>query len=105
MLPVTERELRDTFINASRKEIRSLTLPEGFEAIDWDRLDYFGWQDPKIARRAYVVVPTLEGTLRGILFRRADATPRGRAQCAWCADVTLLNEVVLYTAKRSAPAG
>ncbi|WP_311199497.1 FBP domain-containing protein [Pseudoclavibacter albus] len=75
---MTEREIRDTFINASRKEIRSLTLPAGFEAIDWDRLDYFGWQDPKVARRAYVVVPTLEGTLRAILFRRADATPRGR---------------------------
>lgn len=52
MLPLTEREIRDTFINASRKEIRSLTLPAGFEAIDWDRLDYFGWQDPKVARRA-----------------------------------------------------
>ena len=43
--------------------------------------------------------------ITGILLQRADAKPNARAQCSWCRDVTLPNDVVLYVAKRSGPAG
>lgn len=105
MLPISEKTLRATFVNASRKEVGDLSLPVGFDAIDWDRLDYLGWRDPKIGRRAYVVVPTLDSDLIGILLRRAEASPRSRAQCSWCQDVKLPNDVVFYSAKRSGKAG
>ncbi|MBT2502089.1 FBP domain-containing protein [Curtobacterium sp. ISL-83] len=105
MLPITEKTLRTSFVNASRKEIGDLTLPGGFDTIDWDGLDYLGWRDPKTARRGYAVVPTLDGDLIGILFRQAEASPRSRAQCSWCQDVKLPNDVVFWSAKRSGPAG
>ena len=104
MLPLTEKAIRESFVNASRKEVSDLTLPEGFGDIDWDRLDYLGWRDRKIARRAYVVVPNADGIM-GILLKRAEATPRARAQCSWCQDVQLPNDVVFYAAKRSGQAG
>ncbi len=104
MRPLTEKAIRESFVNASRKEVSDLTLPEGFGDIDWDRLDYLGWRDRKIARRAYVVVPSADGIV-GILLKRAEATPRARAQCSWCQDVQLPNDVVLYAAKRSGQAG
>lgn len=105
MLPITEKTLRASFVNASRKEVSDLTLPAGFETLDWDRLDYLGWRDPKIGRRAYAVVPSLDGELIGILLQQSTASPRSRAQCAWCNDVTLPNSVVFYSAKRSGKAG
>ncbi|MBF4594037.1 FBP domain-containing protein [Curtobacterium flaccumfaciens] len=105
MLPIVEKTLRTSFVNASRKEVSDLTLPAGFETLDWDALDYLGWRDPKIGRRAYAVVPTLDGDLIGILFRQAEAAPRSRAQCSWCQDVKLPNDVAFYSAKRSGPAG
>lgn len=105
MLPISEAQLRTSFINASRRELAELNLSADFETIDWDRLDYLGWRDPQIGRRAYAVVPSLDGELIGILFRQAEASPRSRAQCSWCQDVKLPNEVVLYSAKRSGPAG
>ena len=105
MLPITEKSLRASFVNASRKEVGDLSLPSDFETIDWDQLDYLGWRDPKIGRRAYVVVPSLDGDLIGILLRQADASPRSRAQCSWCQDVKLPNDVVLFTARRSGKAG
>ncbi|MFS0728691.1 FBP domain-containing protein [Curtobacterium sp. 1P10AnD] len=105
MLPISEKTIRTSFVNASRKETADITLPEGFETIDWDAHDYLGWRDPKIGRRAYAVVPTLEGELVGILFRQAEASPRNRAQCSWCQDVKLPNDVVFYSAKRSGKAG
>ncbi|WP_426725804.1 FBP domain-containing protein [Curtobacterium flaccumfaciens] len=105
MLPIVEKTLRTSFVNASRKEVADLTLPADFETLDWDALDYLGWRDPKIGRRAYAVVPTLDGDLIGILFRQAEASPRSRAQCSWCQDVKLPNDVAFYSAKRSGPAG
>lgn len=105
MLPISDKTVRTTFVNASRKETTDITLPAGFDTLDWDALDYLGWRDPKIGRRAYAVVPTLDGDLVGILFRQAEASPRSRAQCSWCQDVKLPNDVVFWSAKRSGPAG
>jgi hypothetical protein len=105
MLPITEKALRASFVNGSRKEVSDITLPADFGTIDWNLLDYLGWRDPKLARRAYAVIPSLDGDFIGILFRQADASPRSRAQCSWCNDVKLPNDVVLYSARRSGQAG
>lgn len=50
-------------------------------------------------------MPSLDGDPIGILLRQAEASPRSRAQCSWCTDVTLPNDVVLFTARRSGAAG
>jgi hypothetical protein len=41
----------------------------------------------------------------GILLQQAEGRARNRAQCSWCEDVLLPNDVVLFTAKRSGAAG
>jgi len=108
MLPLTDTSLRASFVNTSRKELSDLTLPAGFDRLDWDGIDYLGWRDPKLARRAYVVAPgdgDPDGDPVGVLLRQAEATPRRRAQCSWCEDVTLPNPVVFYSARRAGPAG
>ncbi len=104
MLAVTESTIRDSFVNASKKEVSDLTLPENFETLDFEKLDYFGWRDRKIARRAYIAVETDSG-LVCVMLKQAEASPRSRAQCSWCQDVTLPNDVVFYTARRSGAAG
>jgi hypothetical protein len=104
MLPLDEGAVRASFRNASRSQVADLTLPPGFPDLDWDALDLLGWRDPKLAKRAYVVVPTDDGPL-GVLLRQAEARPRSRAQCSWCQDVRLPNDVVLYSAKRAGAAG
>jgi hypothetical protein len=104
MLPLTEQQIRDSFINASRKEVSDLMLPLDFETIAWDRLDYFGWRDRKASRRAYIVV-WLDDSPVGILLQQANTMPRSRAQCSWCQDINLTNEVVFYGTKRAGDAG
>jgi hypothetical protein len=104
MISLDEKTIRASFVNASRKEISDLTLPAEFAELDWDRLDYLGWIDPKMAKRAYIVVPLPDGPV-GIVLRQADAAPRSRAQCSWCQDVHLPNDVVLYSARRVGAAG
>jgi hypothetical protein len=104
MRPLDEREIRASFINASRKEVSSLSLPSGFAEIDFDRLDYLGWSDQKFARRAYVVTE-VDGVLTGVLLQRAEQRVLSRAQCSWCDDVTLRNDVQFFSARKAGSAG
>ncbi|KIP51675.1 FBP domain-containing protein [Leucobacter komagatae] len=108
MLPLTDPFIRSSFINASRREVKEMKLPAGFEDLadtDWDDLDFLGWRDPKFARRAYVVLPQLFGDPVGVTLVQAEASPRARAMCNWCQDVRLPNEVVFWSAKRAGDAG
>jgi len=104
MLSLSEKDIRASFVNASRKEITDLNLPAELAETDWQSLDYLGWRDRKIARRAYVVVP-VDGQPVGILLRQAEAGTRSRAQCSWCHDVTLPNPVAFFGAKRAGASG
>jgi hypothetical protein len=104
MFSLNDTTIRDSFVNASRKELSDLTLPADFSEIDWQKVDYFGWNDPKRPRRAYVVVPVGEVAV-GVLLRRADAKSASRAQCSWCQDVQLPNDVVFFSARRAGAAG
>lgn len=108
MQPLTESFIRSSFINASRKEVKDMTLSDDFETLidtQWLDLDFFGWRDPKFARRAYVLLPRLEGDPVGIVLKQAEASPRSRAMCNWCQDVRLPNDVVFWSAKRVGDAG
>ncbi|MGW8483168.1 FBP domain-containing protein [Microbacterium sp. NPDC055903] len=104
MRPIDERAVRASFLNASRKETATLTLPPGFGDIDFDRLDYLGWTDPKLPRRAYVVAVVDDAPV-GVLLQRAEQRVQMRAQCSWCDDVTLRNDVQFYAARRAGAAG
>jgi len=104
VISLDEKTIRESFVNASRKEVSDLTLPADLDATEWDRLDYLGWRDPKVAKRSYIVVPSDDGPV-GIVLKQAEASPRSRAQCSWCQDIRLPNDVVLYSARRVGSAG
>lgn len=104
MTPLSDAQIRASFINATRSERKNLTLPDDFDSLAWDRIDFLGWRDKKFPTLGYVIVE-LDGMPTGILLRQADGATRSRPQCSWCADVTLPNDVVLFTAKRAGDAG
>ncbi|MCT9820953.1 FBP domain-containing protein [Microbacterium sp. W1N] len=104
MRPFSEADIRASFLNASLRERKAALLPDDLDETAWESLDYLGWHDRKLAQVAYVTVD-LDGAPASLMLRRADAKPRGRAQCSWCADITLPNDVVMYIAKRAGEAG
>ncbi|MFC8922176.1 FBP domain-containing protein [Cellulosimicrobium sp. NPDC057127] len=106
MNPLTEKQIRASFVNASRREAAQATLPD-LDALDWERLDYLGWRDRKAPLSAYAVVP-LDGEPVGVLLRSTDAKSGGRrrrALCAWCEDVVVTDDVSLYVARRAGASG
>ncbi|GGM11066.1 FBP domain-containing protein [Promicromonospora citrea] len=106
MNPLTEKQIRASFVNASKREAAQATLPDLSE-IDWEQLDYLGWHDRKAPLSSYVVLE-LDGTPTGVLLRSSDAkTGRARSKgvCAWCEDVVVTDEVSLYVARRAGAKG
>lgn len=101
---MTEQQIRSSFLNASQRERNNLNLPENFESLNWENHDFIGWRDRKYPAVGYVIA-WVDGEAAGILFRRAEGRIRSRAQCSWCQDVTLPNDVVYFNAKRPGAAG
>lgn len=104
MLPLTENLIRSSFINASLRERKALTLPANFDTITWENIDFLGWRDPKLPQVGYII-SVVEDLRVGIMLRKADGKIRNRAQCSWCEDVNLPNDVVFFNAKAGGQAG
>lgn len=104
MNPLTDKLIRASFVNCSRREAADVTLPVLAEQ-PWERLDYLGWIDRKAPLRSYVVL-TVDDTLVGIALRAPEpGGARRHAICAWCEDVYTKNDSSLYVARRSGAAG
>ena len=103
MLPLTEQQLRSSFVNASQRERKELTLPD-LGSLRWEELDYLGWRDRRNPNLGYVVAEA-GGEFVGVLLRTAEGGVRSRPQCSWCDDVHLPNDVVFFIAKRAGAAG
>ena len=105
MTPLTDAQIRASFINATRREVSNANLPD-LDALRWDRLDYLGWRDRKAPLVAYVVIE-LDGEPTGIMLRAADRSghPHRKAMCAWCEDVVETDDVGLFTARRGGAPG
>lgn len=100
----TRAQILAAFRGATRSEVKKVTFAENFDTVEFVALDYYGWVDPKIPRRAYLLLDRLDGPI-ALLLNRAAVTPRGRTMCTWCNDVNLTDEAVLYTTRRAGSAG
>lgn len=104
MKPLTEAQIRASFVNASRREAAVATLPD-LSDPGWDRLDYLGWRDRKAPLSAYVVLEIADEAV-GVLLRAGDVRrSRRSAVCAWCEDVVVTDDVSLYVARRAGAPG
>jgi len=103
MHALTAERIRASFVNVSVRERKAIPLPD-LDAVEWDKLDYLGWRDPKQPFAGFVVAE-VDGEPVGALLRQADRAPGTRAQCSWCEDVRLPAPVVFFSAKRAGEAG
>ncbi|MGW9629537.1 FBP domain-containing protein [Agromyces sp. NPDC055520] len=110
MQTLDEHEVRSLFGNANAAELEQLALPVGFFVTEWAPLDAFGWRDPRIPARGYLVTE-LEGLPVGIVLRAAGRTGsrpgahHRAAICNLCHTQQPGDQVELFTARRAGPAG
>ncbi|CAM3415278.1 FBP domain-containing protein [Isoptericola cucumis] len=104
MNPLTEKQLRDSLVNATRSERQRMIVPD-LDEVPWDSLEYLGWRDRKQPLSAYVVM-WIDDVPVGMLLRATERTgPRRAVMCAWCEDVVETSDVQLYVARRAGAAG
>ncbi|MFR9751807.1 FBP domain-containing protein [Nocardia sp. 004] len=103
MEPVTERDIRSSFVNCSKGEAKRLSVPKNLNERPWDDLDFLGWSDPSLPGRSYLVVPQ-EERLIGVVLRYATGGT-GRTQlCSICL-TTHIGGVSLMTAHKAGESG
>ncbi|MFG2754878.1 FBP domain-containing protein [Streptomyces xanthophaeus] len=68
MEPLTEKQIRSSFVNCTKGEASRLRLPLDFAELPWEDLDFLGWVDPGAPLKAHLVLPAAEGPL-GISLR------------------------------------
>ncbi|GAA2009861.1 FBP domain-containing protein [Microbacterium ulmi] len=105
MRPLTEDDVRASFVNAGDDDVRLVALPADFMLTDWDHLDFLAWRDPRSRGRAYLIAE-VGGRATGIVLRAAEGTSRARsAMCNLCHTMQPADQVALFTARKAGIAG
>ncbi|MEV5737056.1 FBP domain-containing protein [Streptomyces sp. NPDC003280] len=106
MRPLTEQDIRSSFINCSKGEAKRLAVPRDLGERPWDDLDFLGWRDPGAPDRSYLVAEGEDGPV-GVALR-FPASRRGflhRSLCSVCLTTHPGGGVSLMTARKAGPAG
>ena len=105
MRPLTEEELRASFVNAAPDELRVIEVPLSARTTDWYHFDFLAWRDPEFRGRGSLVAE-VDGEPRGVVLRASDSSSRSRAaMCNLCHTMQPGNQVSLFTARRAGDAG
>ncbi|MGH4030428.1 FBP domain-containing protein [Actinomycetota bacterium Odt1-20B] len=106
MRPLTEQDIRTSFINCSKGEAKRLAVPRDLDRFPWEDLDFLGWRDPGAPDRSYLVTAH-EGRLAGVTLR-FPSRQRGfqhRSMCSLCLTTHPGSGVSLMTARKAGAAG
>ncbi|MFF3438411.1 FBP domain-containing protein [Streptosporangium sp. NPDC002721] len=102
MRPLAEHEIRASFVNCTKGEVKRLAAPRDLDALPWEDLDFLGWRDPASPGRAYLVAEYGD-RLVGVALRRATpgAGHMRRSMCSLCLTTHTGDGVSLMTARRT----
>ncbi|MEU3027382.1 FBP domain-containing protein [Streptomyces incarnatus] len=106
MKPLTEQDIRSSFVNCSKGEAKRLAVPRDLEERPWEDLDFLGWRDPGAPDRSYLVTER-EGRPAGVALR-FPSSQRGflhRSMCSLCLTTHRGGGVSLMTARKAGTAG
>jgi hypothetical protein len=103
--PLTEADIRSSFVNATPDELEQLPIP-GLHEMLWDEREFLGWRDPQAARRGYIV-SWIDDRPVGIIVRSAGGSLRAgiAAMCSFCHSPQPATQVRLFSAPRAGEAG
>jgi hypothetical protein len=108
MEPLTDAELRASFVNCTKGEAGRINLPRDPAALPWADLDFVGWRDPGAPDRGYLVAPVPGGRPVGLTLRAAPGARRNLMRsslCGLCLTGHAGGGVDLLAAPLAGPAG
>lgn len=104
---VTEKQLRASFVNATKGEAARIALPRDLDQQPWGEPGFLAWVDPRSPLSGYLVVATPATGVVGVQVRRAGGGPATRRarMCALCTTTQGGGGVSLMVAPRAGKAG
>jgi hypothetical protein len=105
MKPITETQIRESFVNANPADLERLTLP-GLHEVLWNEREFLGWRDAGAPQRGYIV-HWVDDAVVGIVVRATDAGLRAGipAMCALCHTQQPSPQVRMFSAQRAGEPG
>lgn len=107
MIPVSEKELRESFVNCSKGEAARVNLPVEPARLPWEDLDFLGWRDPKAPDRGYLVAEYRD-RLIGVAMRVPTGVRRSLVKttvCSICITAHPGSGVSLFAAAKAGASG
>ncbi|MFD5100984.1 FBP domain-containing protein [Streptomyces albidochromogenes] len=83
MDPLTDQQIRSSFVNCTKGEAARLRLPLDFAELPWKDLDFIGWVDPGAPLRAHLVLPRADGPV-GISLRVPSVSRTSAVKSSLC---------------------
>lgn len=104
MQPLTEEQIRASFVNVPEVDAERVPMP-GLHEVVWDEREYLGWHDARAPQRAYLTV--WKGDRPVSLALRSNPSIRGgiNAMCNLCHTPQPGAQVSLFAAPRPGEAG
>ncbi|WP_024796416.1 FBP domain-containing protein [Tomitella biformata] len=104
MEPITDLDIRPSFINCSKGAAKRLHTPRDLADQPWADLDFLGWTDPASPGRSYLVYPGSSG-LVGLALRYEKGATRRAQMCSVCLTTHPNGAVRLMAAQKAGEAG
>ncbi|QNP66299.1 FBP domain-containing protein [Streptomyces genisteinicus] len=107
MEPLTDKEIRASFVNCTKGDAGRMRLPLDFAGLPWDDLDFLGWVDPGAPLKAHLVLPREQGPV-GIALRIPSAgrtSALKSSMCQACLTAHASSGVTLFAAPLAGTAG
>lgn len=105
MKPLTEEDIRSSFVNAQPGDLERLPIP-GLHEMLWEEREFLGWRDHQAHLRGYIV-HWMDGRPTGLVVRTSSSAlrPGIAAMCSLCHSPQPATQVRLFTAPRAGEAG
>ena len=72
MKPLTENDIRESFVNALPGDLDRLPIP-GLHEMLWEDREFLGWRDPQAHHRGYIV-HWMDGRPVGLVVRSSSSS-------------------------------
>ncbi|WP_394554395.1 FBP domain-containing protein [Agromyces sp. MMS24-JH15] len=106
MRALSDDEIRESFVNATRLELEQLELPIEHLLLEWDRVDALTWRDRRFRNRGYLVTIVGDRPVGLVLRAASGGGSRFRAAiCNFCHTQQPADQVTMFTVRRPGDAG
>ncbi|WP_420175370.1 FBP domain-containing protein [Luteococcus sp. OSA5] len=105
MQPLSQDQIRASFVNCTKGEAKRMNLPNSLESADWANLDFLGWRDPRSSAVGGIALWRGEEPIAIALKATERLASNKQGMCSLCHTFHPSADVAMMGAKRAGTRG